>query len=274
MVASQLRVGEDARCSVDESLADSGTADPGWHRERAKSGPAGREVAPALVANVGVERDRPHDPFVVLRHEHLGRLEPRSHVDERSARYASRIQSEPDPRYGSSAGANTAAISCNSRARAGLIETGASACQGSGRGDVRTRHPRDHACRSRPSCRTRLTHTSTAHIAAIPVTRPSVAAPHAKPSSDGERRGMVAATGAGTVDRAVIGTVERAAMAVRIAGSRALSCDRIRVVASPGGSECGRHERERDRDENCRDRRAAGERPNQVTHVALLLHSR
>jgi len=32
---------------------------------------------------------------------------------------------------------------------------------------------------------------------------------------------MVEATGAGTVDRAVIGTVDRAAMAVRIAGSRA-----------------------------------------------------
>ena len=58
---------------------------------------------------------------------------------------------------------------------------------------------------------------------------------------------MVEATGAGTVDRAVIGTVDRAAMAARIAGVEGLSRDRTRVVTSPRVSERGRHERERER---------------------------
>ena len=66
----------------DESLADSGAAPTGSHRERAKSGPAGGEVAPAFEADVRVERDRPHDASVVLGDEHLGLLEPRTHVDE------------------------------------------------------------------------------------------------------------------------------------------------------------------------------------------------
>src|SRR4029079_14644797 len=47
-----------------------------------------------------------------------------------------------------------------------------------------------------------------------------------------------------------------------------LDRDRIRVVASPGVSERGGHQREGDRDDNCRDDRAAGEKLNRVTHVS------
>ena len=44
--------------------------------------------------------------------------------------------------------------------------------------------------------------------------------------------------------------------------------NRIRVIASPGVSECGRHQRERERAENRRDDRAPDEKSNRVTHVA------
>jgi hypothetical protein len=66
----------------DESFADAGAAHPGVHRERAEPGPAGREVAPSLEPNVGVERDRSDDSPPALRDEDLRFLESRTHVHE------------------------------------------------------------------------------------------------------------------------------------------------------------------------------------------------
>ena len=224
----------------DESLADAGAAHPGGYRERAEPGPAGREVAPSLEPNVRVERDRPADspPCSATR---TSASSNRGRTSMSSARYASRIQSEPDPRYGSRAGAYKAAISLNSRARAGLIEIGWSAREGSGRGDVRTPLSGSHVPKPSIASHQADTHEHGAHrcdpggeTERRSTPRESVVGRRETRDRRGDRRGHSRPGCDGRTDPRV----------------EALQRNRIRMVACPAVSERSRHEREREGDEN------------------------
>ena len=234
---------------------------PGCHRgaEIRPSRPGG---CSSLRRGPGVQRDRPHDPSVVIR-QSTSASSNRGRTSTSSARYASMTSRTPILGTGPSAGANTPAISAARGRRAALIEIGASASRGTRRG---TSRPPPSGSRIEAAIVSQQGDTGERdHIAATPSTGTERRPPHTNPWSAGGDSGIVGAT-APEPSSGVMGIPSSGCDGVRSPGQGLIAT--ASASSRPTCSEAVGASASTIVNENGRDDRAAGEKLNRVTHVA------